>query len=498
MKRRYGLSVALLFCLLAGCGGEWSSGDRVLVSKFAYDAGVSQPKRFDVVVFKYPVNPVERGVAKNYIKRLLGLPGEILAIFFGRLFRCGPPTENDTDENNPYNFERWHKEYSVAGQDPLQLWHQLRTSEVDQRQRSQFKDDYAFELWHARGSIKNKRTFEIVRKPVAVMMAMRRIVFDNDHLADDLKGIVPPRWAPVANKAWTNSNDGKMFTHPGEGNQVDWLSYRHILRPSDWPKKDSPDYEDSLKKIKASTLKPALIMDSMGYNSNRPGGSSGQSWVGDLMLECKLTVSKAAGEFRMELSKGIDRFQARWDLQTGTCTLLRIDKKGREEQLAEQATALKTAGEFQLRFANIDERLTVWVDGALPFGDGHEYAPPERYGPDDEPDETKNNDLQPASIGSKGAAVQVQQMRLWRDTYYARGINDHGPDRGDRSDPSKWTALHSLEVRTFYVYPGHYFCLGDNSPQSLDGRTWGLVPERLMLGRALLVYYPFDRAGRIK
>jgi signal peptidase I len=41
------------------------------------------------------------------------------------------------------------------------------------------------------------------------------------------------------------------------------------------------------------------------------------------------------------------------------------------------------------------------------------------------------------------------------------------------------------------VQPGHYLCLGDNSPESSDSRQWGAVPERLMLGRALAVYYPF-------
>jgi hypothetical protein len=45
-------------------------------------------------------------------------------------------------------------------------------------------------------------------------------------------------------------------------------------------------------------------------------------------------------------------------------------------------------------------------------------------------------------------------------------------------------------VQTFYVQPGHYFCLGDNSSSSSDGRDWGLVPERLMLGKAVVVYWP--------
>jgi signal peptidase I len=52
-----------------------------------------------------------------------------------------------------------------------------------------------------------------------------------------------------------------------------------------------------------------------------------------------------------------------------------------------------------------------------------------------------------------------------------------------------------MPVRTYYVQPGHFLCLGDNSPHSSDGRAWGLVPERLMLGRALMVYYPFPPLG---
>src|ERR1019366_5199154 len=52
--------------------------------------GVTHPNRYDVVVFKYPNGPVERNTPKNYIKRLMGLPGELLAIFFGRIYRWNP------------------------------------------------------------------------------------------------------------------------------------------------------------------------------------------------------------------------------------------------------------------------------------------------------------------------------------------------------------------------------------------------------------------------
>ncbi|MBT5716933.1 MAG: signal peptidase I, partial [Opitutae bacterium] len=38
-----------------------------------------------------------------------------------------------------------------------------------------------------------------------------------------------------------------------------------------------------------------------------------------------------------------------------------------------------------------------------------------------------------------------------------------------------------------------YFAMGDNSTDSLDGRAWGFVPENEIIGRALVVYYPFTK-----
>jgi signal peptidase I len=44
-----------------------------------------------------------------------------------------------------------------------------------------------------------------------------------------------------------------------------------------------------------------------------------------------------------------------------------------------------------------------------------------------------------------------------------------------------------------YVVPKHgYFALGDNSYNSYDGRYWGAVPEENLVGRGLLVYWPFN------
>ena len=59
-------------------GDPWT-GDKILVNKFAFD--FADPERWDVVVFKYPDN-----VSKNYIKRLVGLPGETIQVRDGDVY----------------------------------------------------------------------------------------------------------------------------------------------------------------------------------------------------------------------------------------------------------------------------------------------------------------------------------------------------------------------------------------------------------------------------
>ena len=94
----------------------------------------------------------------------------------------------------------------------------------------------------------------------------------------------------------------------------------------------------------------------------------------------------------------------------------------------------------------------------------------------------------------------MSSLKLWRDTYYTVNLGNSMPDAGqtvDLSLPDRWEPLMGLRPLTMYVQPGHYLCFGDNSPESSDGRSWGLVPERLLLGRAMLVYWPYWRAGII-
>ncbi|MFN0134130.1 MAG: signal peptidase I [Phycisphaerales bacterium] len=75
------------------------AGDRILVFKYLYS--VYDPKRFDVVVFKAPHDP-----QTNYIKRLVGLPGEMIALIDGDAF-VRKPTPSEPLGDDPWALPGW-------------------------------------------------------------------------------------------------------------------------------------------------------------------------------------------------------------------------------------------------------------------------------------------------------------------------------------------------------------------------------------------------------
>ena len=88
-------------------------GDRILVSKLI------EPKRWDLMVFRYPEDP-----SVNYVKRLVGLPGEKLAIRDGAIWindeKMEPPASVAGIRYSP-TIEWNGQVHSGPGSEPVEL-----------------------------------------------------------------------------------------------------------------------------------------------------------------------------------------------------------------------------------------------------------------------------------------------------------------------------------------------------------------------------------------
>ncbi len=83
-------------------------------------------------------------------------------------------------------------------------------------------------------------------------------------------------------------------------------------------------------------------------------------------------------------------------------------------------------------------------------------------------------------IGLPGDTVKIDQTHVWVD-----GVLLNEPYISQPLNPD----VNQQDI-SWKVPPGDYFVLGDNRPVSDDSRYWGFVPKSLIVGRAILVYWP--------
>ena len=436
---------------------ESAAGDRILVQKFVYWFG--DPRRWDVVVFKNPRRPHQ-----NYIKRVVGRPNEELWLVEGRVYTRpldaeGNPLEDDfriarkTDPQENPHWERiqrmlwqpvYHSEYvplqPEKAQEPGQ-WVWSLPWQADQPEAWDFRGAAGYRLEAESGSLR----------------------FDWDHARDRGDWV----WHPY-NQLHANTRFGSPPRDP-----IEDLRLAATFRAE----------RDGL----AVRLRLGARLDDQ---------------LDDIQRQAMVPVAAYVGPDGAAALK-------RQDEQTGQWHVL----EGSEGHYVDVG-AFRAGRSRRVELWSVDQELLMWVDGRCV----NRYPIELSWSTVRQRRPLTWEDTVEAGIEVEGGPATLFSVHLDRDIYYTSVR--HPPETTGRVGTGAMAKV-GAEQRGEPVRLGRdlYFCLGDNSPLSDDSRFWGageldpwvrrqyltdpdgsmltaynegagVVPRRMIMGRAFFVYFP--------
>lgn len=413
------------------------NGDRILVAKFPYR--FSDPERFDVVVFKYPEQ-----ARINYIKRLIGLPGETVRIHRGDIYIKKP------------------------GED----------------------------------------SFTIARKEDGQLEAVLQPVYDDEFMGPLVaRDGWPQRWVSEPGDGWQAEEDGRVFRTDGSSAGPVWLRYNHLVPlASDWKAaEDGVSWADRPQRPQLISDYCAYNTSDFPDRGAPETSGLGYHWVGDLALDCSLEVLKDGGSAVFQLVEGGRVFECVLDVATGEA-VLSID--GETDFHPKAKTAIRGPGTHRIMFSNIDDELRLWVDGRrVQFDSPTAYSPLQNTKPTDADLSPVGIASEGASLRVSRLRVRRDLYYIATSYRNGNGVpmldyrwNGRGPlNLGDErslaafmEDPGLWQDV-TYNSEEFSLQKDQFFMLGDNSAASKDSRLWGeefFVDRDLLIGKAVFIYWP--------
>jgi hypothetical protein len=207
------------------------------------------------------------------------------------------------------------------------------------------------------------------------------------------------------------------------------------------------------------------IRDHYGYN---PGGSHayGQHLVGDVRIRVSVVPDKDCKAIRVSTVENDRVLTAELPVGGGGSTdgdvaiLTSQASAPAQEVLRKKCSPLRAGSSNEIALGYADERLTLVVNGTVIF----EWDDPQAFA------QTTSSSVRLGCLGPGGA--RFEQTKIDRDLVYVPSGS---------YDPS---------AKNLVVPPDSYFVMGDNSPNSQDGRVFGFVREPHLIGRAFLVFWP--------
>lgn len=196
--------------------------------------------------------------------------------------------------------------------------------------------------------------------------------------------------------------------------------------------------------------------------------------VRDLMVSFELELQRGRGEFAVAMSDGRQSFEVR--LAAGERELRLFVDDAPEPADTAQLSGSIWRRPMLVEMSLFDRQLLFAVNGETVFVQKLSLR-----ANDNAAAQASATVSSPVRFGGRDLRAFVREVTLYRDVYYTRGDGRNG-------------------VKEPYALgEDEYFFLGDNSPVSLDSRSWtdGVVHEHMLIGKPFLVHLP-SRPGRIK
>jgi signal peptidase I len=461
--------------------GEPQNGDRIFVLKWLFDVGrmlpaldphglrewwhVFKPRRWDVVVFKDPNDGTT-----NFIKRLIGLPGEVLEIIDGDIYTATASDLSQSAEGKSI--------LEKLGHQPVATYAELSPKE----QRT------------LNGALK------IQRKTERAQSVLWLPAYDNDFLPvlkPDLAG-----WRPVGPAGDWQTNQRKLRFKPTRRGRYQEVAFFRC---------------EADRTEEGEALSSPTVTDVYAYNGYRSASAMGgfgtlDQIVSDVRLRCVLVPGGEQGRMTLSLSKRDDLFVAAFTDQ-GEVRLTRSSLSRPERPAVPigeaRITPFRRGKPVRLALTNVDYRVTLWVEGKPLIQTTDEQYPvlgdgrPETLAAYARGLQPNGKDADPhIRIGAADMSLELWHVVIERDVYY-RSFPEASRNIGWGTQ-GRPIYLRDIPARNIE----EYFCLGDNSPLSKDSRLWntigphlverlergdyqyGTVPGDQMVGRAFFVYWP--------
>ncbi|MCA9251686.1 MAG: hypothetical protein KDA54_11190 [Phycisphaerales bacterium] len=422
------------------------SGDRILVFKWPFDIGgeLLGPKRWDVVVFKTPSDGTT-----NFIKRLAGLPNEVLQIIDGDVYVA--PTDELSDECRTTLDQARHLKYlRRAGGDPSEI--------------AQLDQEISESMGKALTELDKK--MHIARKSDLAQKVLWKVAYNHDY---------PPKKLEEDQPRWLTVDDESRWT---VGNRT--LSYNGVGQPQ--------------QRVELF----ARLNGFCAYNTLRRWISRSQDRhhpVSDLRVRFVLDFKEKTGAVRVGLSKRDDLFIGEI-APDGTAKILRSSVKNPSETTEVCSTRIASFDadrKIEFEFENVDYRVGLSIDGKTVLAtNDNQYSPDLATLRQTPPPQTV-----PPFIEAENTSIELTHVVVDVDQFYISN-NARLPlvtNWGTQNNP-------------ILLREDEFFMLGDNTAQSKDSRLWnyedvgphlvgrgeayqqGTVPRDQLIGRAFFVYWP--------